>query len=238
MVEVCKIIRNIILCGMFFFQTFSSMGQSVYSSRTVYYNMDTSHCVDRDARFWEGCHLKRLAGNPDSAGLYCKFKENLDLPIVTVNDEKINRILDDCMLNASKSNDLQFPDSSGYFVELFVYDEANDSLQMAIKPFTNYCMSEMLLPSANDACCEWYGYNAKEVQACFFRNDILCVVTSLGRLDYEKVSCLFSSTSYTLRIVLFEPIIFLMKNPGYDYQDYDEFYYCFPDCGSSQKSHE
>lgn len=184
--------------------------------------MDTMRCVDQNVRFWEGDNLIPHSVNSDSVGLYSISTKNMEIPFVKINDSNIINKLDTCLIEASRCDYLQFPDSSGYFVELFVFEETDDSLKlgMSIKPISNYYMAEHLASWRNDIVYDWYGHNDKDVQGCFFMNDILCVVTSFGGMNYEKASCLFSDTDTKLRLVLLSPKIMKVtrgNQPEYSY---------------------
>lgn len=216
------------LLVMAFSRSFGCIGQNVYKSNIVYYNMDTARCVDYDARFWEGGKFNTYAGNPDSINLYCVLKKNLELPIVTINDDKIKSILDSCLTDAPKCNYLKFPDTSGYYVEILIGEKSNDSsmLDLSITPYSNYYMATSL--GKHEFFYEWFGYYEKNLRGCFFMNDILCVVISLCKMDYgEKASCLFSQTNSTLRLALFSPIRpIVLQDPGY----YPKFYSNINNC--------
>lgn len=234
MVSICKI-KRFILWGMFFTHSFGCVGQNVYNSKTIYYNRDTIWCVDKDDRIREGDKTKFLLDNYEKPYLYCEFKKNIDIPIVTVNDDNIIHLIDSCINTALRSNDLQYPDSSGFFVELLIYDKRNDSLTLGIEAtsYRNYIMANVLKIDLNDILNEWFGYNAKDVHGCFFRNDILCIVTSLGNTDYKRASCHFSDTQDSLRLVLFSPIIWAIPEKQSDYYQY---YYYFNECNSIHQS--
>ncbi len=222
---------------MAFTHSFGCVGQNVYNSKTIYYNRDTIWCVDKDVRAGEGDKTKSYVDNFEKPYLYCEFKKSIDIPIVTVNDDNIIQLIDSCIINASKDNHLQFPDSSGYYVELLIFDNTNDSLTLGVQatPICNYYMAKLLDIDLNDILYEWFGYNAKDVHGCFFMNDILCVVTSLGIFDNKRVSCFFSDTQATLSLMLFSPIILAVSNDkGFNYQ----YYYYFNDCNSTHKSQE
>ena len=191
--------------------------------------MDTIQCVDKDVRFWEGNKLKPYAGNPDSSELYCTFKRNIDIPVVTINDDNIVHLIDSCIIDATKNNYLQFLDSSGYFVELHIFEVAEDSLMLGIAaaPYPNYYMAEILSGYRNDLFYEWFGYKEKELQGCFFMNNILCVISSQGWVDYKGASCLFSQTESTITLALFSPIRVIVPN-----NNWSKFYYYFSNCNS------
>lgn len=199
---------------MVFSSSFGCIGQNIYDSRTIYYNMDTLQCVDKDSRFWEGDELNIHAGNPDSSGLYCVFSKDIDVPFVTVTDDSIIRLLDSCLIHATKNDYLQFPDSSGYFIELHIFEPKEDSLRLGVvaTPHPNYYMAEILSGFRNDLYYEWYGYREKDLQGCFFVNNILCVISSPGWMDYKKASWLFPQTESTITLKLFSPIICLVKD--------------------------
>ena len=228
---VCKIIRKSVLAAVLLY-SLGCMGQNIYNSETIYYHIDTTQCVDNDARFWKGDTLNEYAGSRDSIGLYFRFRENVDIPIVTVNDDNIVRIIYSCIIDASKTNDLHFPDSSGYFVELLIYQKRDDSLTLCLQatPYCNYYMADVLSDWRDDIVYEWFGRKTKNLQGCFFLNDILCVVASSGMVDYERASCLFTPTQSTIRLALFYPIIqkvrgYYHSRPRSDYY----FYGCNPD---------
>ena len=222
------------MCGYFFIHSFECIGQNVYTSKAIYYNMDTTRCVENTAGFLEGDKKKSLSGNSDSAGSYCVFKRNINLPIVTVNDDNIIQLLDTCIFNAIKDDHLQFPDSSGFFVELLLFEKNDDSLSFGVQatPISNYYMAEILSSWRNDVIYEWYGNEEKELQGCFFLNDILCVVTNYAWFNYERASCLFSITHSTLRLSLFSPIITIVSGKRRDWYKCECY---FIDCGSSHK---
>lgn len=191
--------------------------------------MDTVRCVNNDVRFWEGNELMPYSGNPDSAGLYCIFKKAIDIPIVTVNNESIIYLIDSCLIDAVRSNYLQFPDSSGYFIELLFSEKKGDSLVsvMSITPVSNYYMAEILSSDRNEMLYEWYSCNEKNLQGVFFLNNILCVITSYGCFDYERVSCLFSQTQSTIKLALFSPIRMIVSNNIWSHS-YHHIYNCAP----------
>lgn len=208
--EILRKIIRIIIGGIVFLHAFECIGQNIYNSKTIYYNMDTLRCVDNVAQFSERNKTQNHAGNPDSISkwMYCEFKKNIDLPIVTVNDTEIIHLIDSCIIDAGKSNYLMFPDSSGYFVQLLIYEKSDDSLSlsMSITPISNYYMARTLADDRNDVLYEWYGYREKNLQGCFFLNNILCVIATYANLDYKRASCLFSHTQSTIRLALYDPI--------------------------------
>ena len=208
MESICKIVKATLWCIVFAL-SFKCLGQNIYNSRTIYYNMDTLRCVDKDVRFWEGDKIIPYAGNPDSSTLYCISKGTIEIPIVRVNDDKITLLIDSCLINATKGSYLQFPDSSGYFVELHIFETKEDSLMMGIvaTPYSNYYMADVLLSFRNDTFYEWYGYKEKDLHGCFFRNNILCVISSQGWLDYERIACFFSQTESKITLALFCPLV-------------------------------
>ena len=213
MESICKIVI-IILFGFFFTHAIECVGQNIYDSKTIYYNMDTLRCVDNDIRLVEGNKLISNSDNLDSAWLYCTLNTHIDIPIVTINDNNLIHILDSCLFEASKWNYLQFPDSSGFFVELLIFDKTDDSLKLglSINPISNYYMTETLLSFRNEAYNEWYGYNEKNIQGCFFLDNILFVIISFGWVDYDRASCLFPQTSSTIRLSLYSPIRSLLRH--------------------------
>lgn len=170
--------------------------------------MDTTRCVDRDIRFWKGDKTNTDSCGIDSSSLCCILKEKIEVPIVILNDEKVYHLLDSCLTDTALMNHTQFPDSSGYFVELFVF-EMYDSLKLGLKvrPYSNYYMADVLSNFRNDVYYEWYGYKAKELWGCFFLNNVLCVISSQGWVDKKRASCLFSLTESALMLALFSPII-------------------------------
>ena len=227
---VCKIIRKSIWVIVLLY-SLGCMGQNIYNSETIYYHIDTTQCVDKDARFWKGDTLNKYAGSRDSIGLYFTFKEYDDVPIVTVNDENIIRLIDTCIINALKTNYLQFPDSSGYFVELLIFDKKDDSLTLGIKalPISNYYMGEVLTNwRRNDIMYEWYGRKSKYLRGCFFWNNILCVVDSWGYIDYERASCLFTPTHSTIRLALYYTLIYKLDTTS-SWTKFNRYYF-FPNC--------
>ena len=229
MVHICKIIRTI-LWGMILSHPFGCIGQNVYNSRTIYYNMDTMQCVDKDARFWGGDSLNIHAGNPDSTGLYCVLADNIEVPLVTVNDDNIIHLLDSCLIDATKDIFLQFPDSSGYFVELEIINVVEDSLKLkiAITLHPNYYMAEILSRDLNEIVYELKGFKLWELHGCFFRNDILCVIVTRGGMDYKRASCLFSQTESTIMLAIYSPFIWLVTD---EYPVHGSYDYYFKDCG-------
>jgi len=227
MASICKIVKNVFE-GIVVSLSLQCAGQNIYNSGTVYYNMDTIRCIDNDTRFWEGGKINPHSGNPDSSSLYCTAKETVTVPFVTVNDENIVRMVDSCQFDAAKNDYLLFPDSSGYFVELYLFERTDDALPLglAIKPYSNYYMADILSGFRNDVFCEWYGHKEKELLGCFFQNNILCVITYQGWLDSNRVSCLFFQIESTLTLALFSPIVTevsLATMPDY-------YYYYFHDC--------
>jgi len=231
MESICQIIRAVIL-GLLLFHSVDSRGQNIYNSKSVYYNMDTLRCVDNNARFREGDRLMTHSDNTDSLDYYwkhCIFKKDIYLPILKVIDENLLIKLDSCLIDASICDHLRFPDSSGYFIELYVYDKSYDtsSLSISITPFSNYYMAQRLLCDMNEVLFEWFGYNDKDLQGCFYLDDILCIVTSSGKLNYRKASCLFSLTQSTLQLALYSPIISIVKA---SHATRPEYYYYFKEC--------
>lgn len=208
MVSICKIVKNV-FGGIVVSLSLQCTGQNIYNSRTVYYNMDTTRCIDNDTRFWEWGEINPNSGNPDSSGLYCTEKETVTVPFVTVNDDKIVRLIDSCQVDAAKSDCLLFPDTSGYFVELHFFENTDDtlSLGMVITPYSNYYMADILSSFRNDVFWKWYGHKEKELFGCFFQNNILCVITYQGWLDKDRFSRLFSTTESKIKLVLFSPIV-------------------------------
>jgi len=200
---------------MAFFHTFECVGQNIYNSKSIYYNMDTLRCVENVALFRERNKTQNHAGNTDSIRewMYCTFKKNIDLPIVTVNNVEIIHIIDSCIIDAGESNYLKFPDSSGYFVELLIFEKSDDSSmsEMTITPISNYYMGWSLAHERNDVLYEWYGYREKNLRGCFFLNDILCVIATYANVDYKRASCLFSNTQSTIRLALFIPISLMVS---------------------------
>ena len=192
--------------------------------------MDTIRCVDNDPRFWDGDEIIPWAGNQDSIGLYCILKEEIDLPIVRVNDENIIHFIDSTLTYASKDGYLQFPDSSGYFVELLIND---DSLMfdMSISPIPNYHMARILASDNDEMLLEWYGHKEKYLHGCFFLNDILYVVASYYRVNYKKVSCLFPQTQSTIILKLYAPIVTIVSN-----SKWATFHHHLYDCDSLKNS--
>lgn len=230
MVSICKITKFAFEV-MFLLHTFACVGQNVYNSKTVYYNMDTSRCADKAVRLCEGDKSHTSVGNSDSIGKHCKYKKSMVLPIVTVNDVKVTHVIDSCLTNAAKSDYLKFPDSSGYFIELLIFEKPDDSsmLEMIITPISNYYMSWTLANDINDVLYEWYGYREKNLQSCFFSNGILCVIASFGNVDYERAACLFPHTQSTIQLELFEPAVMKITTHG---NTKSEYYY-FKVCGSA-----
>lgn len=221
MESFCKI-AIILLFGLFFTNTIECVGQNIYNSKTSYYNMDTTLCVDSDSRFGDGDKLISNAGNPDSSWMYCVFKKNIEIPIVTINDSNLIHLLDSILFEASKLNYLQFPDSSGYFVELRIFDKTGDTSKMglSINPISNYYMAKILSGLFDDVLYEWCGYNEKNAQGCFFLDNILFVINSYGWVDYDKASCLFTKTDSTCRLSLYSPIITIIKKDIWFKEEY------------------
>lgn len=208
--------------------SFVCFGQNIYDSRTTYYNMDTIRCVDRDIRFWEDDKITSYSGNPDSTSLYCIFKEKIEIPIVTVNDDNIFQIIDSCLIDATESNYLQFPDTSGCFVNIYISKTKADHSRvcMSVTPFSNYYMAEVLLGYRENTFYDWYGYKERVLHGCFFRDDILCVITSSGRLNNNIASCLFLKTESKMTLMLFSPIVTAVTD-----QTESVFYY-YHDCNT------
>lgn len=231
MESIRKIMMSILL-GLIFMHSLDCTGQNIYGSETIYYNMDTLRCIDNDSRFWEGDKLISDSGNPDSATLYCTFKKNIDIPIVTVNDYNLVRILDTCLYEVSKYDYLHFPDSSGYFVEIRVFDRQGDSSKfgLSINPIPNYYMADILSSFRDDAYNEWFGYNEKNVQGCFFLKNILYVITSYGWVDYNRASCLFSQTESTIKLSLYSPIRRIVTN-----ERWNNYSYFFHNCKTNEE---
>lgn len=225
----CKIIRTSIL-GIFLIIDIGCLGQNIYASSDIYYNMDTARCVDNEVQFWERRESLPHSGNSDSAYMYCTFKEYIDIHIVTVNDDSIIHLIDSCIIDAKRRNYLQFPDSLGYFVELVFYPDSLMSM-LAITTISNYYMAEMLSSEQNEVFQEWYGCNEKNIQGAFYLNNILCVIASYGLFDYGRASCLFSQTQSSIRIALFSPIKMIVLDDTLSSLDY-----YFPDCDSEPKS--
>lgn len=227
MVSFRKITR-VVLGHLFLFHSLCCMGQNVYNSGTIYYNMDTMRCVDKDIRFWDGDILKPYSGDKDSTSLYCVLREKIEVPIVIFNNDNINHLLDSCFFDTTMRVSLQYPDSSGYFIELYIFENQEDTsmLGLAIRPCSNYYMAELLSDFfRNDVYYEWYGYKAKELLGCFYWNNILCVISSQGWIDSKRVCCLFSHTKSTITLALFSPIVFRVSKytpPTY--------YYYFHNC--------
>lgn len=212
--EILRKIIRIIIGGIVFLHAFECIGQNIYNSKTIYYNIDTLRCVDNVAQLSERNKTQNHAGYPDSIKwMYFKFKENIDLPIVTVNNIEIIHLIDSCIIDAGKRNYLMFPDSSGYFVELLIFEKSDDSLSldMSITPISNYYMGWSLAHERNDVLYEWYGHREKNLQGCFFLNNILCVIATYAGLDYKRASCLFSNTQSTIRLALFIPISLMVS---------------------------
>lgn len=228
MVSACKIIIKIIILGIVFTHSMECTGQNTYKS-SIYYNMDTVRCVDKDVRFWEGGMLKFYEGNPDSTGLYCTFKKNIEIPVVAINDDNVVHIIDSCIIDATKNDFFQFPDSSGFFIELHIFEVPEDSLMLglAVAPYPNYYMAEVLSNYRNEVFYEWYGYKEKELHGCFFINNILCVISSQGWVDYTRASCLFPSTESRMTLALFSPIRMIVSN-----NTWSKCYYYFSNCDS------
>ena len=203
MESIRKIVKDILFCIVFSL-SFECLGQNIYNSRTIYYNMDTTRCVDWDARLGEDDRTVQYKSSTDA----CVFNGKIEIPIVTVNDDKIIRLIDSCLAEATKADYLRFPDSTGYFVELQIFEKKTDSsiLGMTVTPYTNYYMAWVLINPWNDAYYEWYGYKEKDLHCCFFRNNILCVVSCQGWLDYERAACLFSQTDSKIRLEIFSPV--------------------------------
>lgn len=207
------------------------VGQNIYNSNSVYYNWDTLLCVDEKVSPKKDDEHKPYSGSSDSIRYYyshCKFNKTIDLPIVTVTDENIINKIDSCLIDAYQSDYLLFPDSSGYFIELYIY-EPDDSLSlgMSITPFSNYYMAEILSDWRNDVVNEWFGRNYKDLHACFYKNGILCIVTSSGRINYKRASCLFPNTQSSIKLVLFSPIIGIVNGSHVTQLKY---YYFFREC--------
>lgn len=229
MESICKIIRTC-LWGILFSNSFGCLGQNIYSSSDIYYNMDTARCVDNEVRFWEWRESHPHSGNSDSAYMYCTFKKYIDIPIVTVNDDNIIHLIDSCLIDAKRRKYLQFPGSFGCFVELVFYPDSLMSI-LAITTISNYYMAEMLSSDRNEVFQEWYGCNEKNIQGAFYLNNILCVITSYGLFDYGRASCLFSQTQSSIRIALFSPIKMIVLD-----DTLSSFDYYFPNCDSESNS--
>lgn len=229
MESICKIIRTFIWVT-FLFIDIGCLGQNIYDSSDIYYNMDTTRCVNNDVRFWEWRETHPHMGNFDSAYMYCILKKYIDIPIVTVNDDSIIHLIDSCIIDAKRRKYLQFPDSLGYFVELVFYPDSLMSM-LAITTVSNYYMAEMLSSEQNEVFQEWYGCNEKNIQGAFYLNNILCVIASYGLFDYGRASCLFSQTQSSIRIALFSPIKMIVLD-----DTLSSFDYYFPDCDSEPKS--
>ena len=227
--EICKMIKASIV-SIFLFSTFECLGQNIYGSYDIYYNMDTTWCVNNDAGTWEGSELKPHSGNPDSTGLYCIFKEYIDIPIVTVNDDSIIHLIDSCIIDAKRRKYLQFPGSFGYFVELVFYPDSLMSI-LAITTISNYYMADVLSSDRNEVFQEWYGCNEKNIQGAFYLNNILCVIASYGLFDYGRASCLFSQTQSNIRIALLSPIKMIVLD-----DTLSSFGCYFPNCDSEPES--
>lgn len=190
------------------------MGQNVYNSSTVYYNMDTLRCVDNNVQFWERFN----AGNIDSAGWYCTFKKYIDLPVLKVNDDFIFHLIDSSLNEVPEWDDLQFPDSSGYYIEISIYEKRDDSsmLVLSVSPSSNYYMSNFVINPHEEVVYEWFGIRLHNFEGCFYYNNILCIVESDGRLDYEnKASCLFANTQSSIRIELYSPVLQIVQEGSY-----------------------
>lgn len=129
MESICKIIKTI-LGGIMALLTFECLGQNIYDSPTVYYNTDTTRCVkDRD----------ESTLSKDSSGLYCEFFASVEMPILKVEDEQLINMIDSCVDAAMGY--LQYPDSSGYFVELNLFHNDDSSvIEFVIRPYSNYYM--------------------------------------------------------------------------------------------------
>lgn len=224
-----KIIRTSIL-GFFLIIEIEGLGQNIYASSDIYYNMDTARCVDNKARFWEWRESHPHSGNSDNAYMYCTFKKYIDIPIVTVNDDSIIHLIDSCLIDAKRRKYLQFPDSFGCFVELVFYPDSLMSI-LAITTISNYYMAETLSSVRNGVFQEWYGCNEKNIQGAFYQNNILCVIASYGLFDYGRASCLFSQTQSNIRIALFSPIKMIVLD-----DTWSSFDYYFPNCDSEPKS--
>lgn len=224
-----KIIRTSIL-GFFLIIEIEGLGQNIYASSDIYYNMDTAWCVDNKVRFWEWRESHPHSGNSDNAYMYCTFKKYIDIPIVTVNDDSIIHLIDSCLIDAKRRKYLQFPDSFGCFVELVFYPDSLMSI-LAITTISNYYMAEILSSDRNGVFQEWYGCNEKNIQGAFYQNNILCVIASYGLFDYGRASCLFSQTQSNIRIALFSPIKMIVLD-----DTWSSFDYYFPNCDSEPKS--
>lgn len=225
----CKIIRISIL-GIFLITDIGCLGQNIYASSDIYYNMDTARCVDNEVRFWEWRESHPHSGKSDSAYMYCTFKKYIDIPIVTVNDDSIIHLIDSCLIDAKRRQYLQFPDSFGCFVELVFYPDSLMNI-LAITTISNYYMAEILSSDRNEVFQEWYGCNEKNIQGAFYLNNILCVIASYGLFDYGRASCLFSQTQSNIKIALFSPIKMMVLG-----DTLSSFDYYFPNCDSESKS--
>lgn len=228
MVSFRRIIRTSIL-GIFLIIDIGCLGQNIYAS-DIYYNMDTARCVDNEVQFWESRRSHPHSGSSDNAYMYCTFKKYIDIPIVTVNEDSIIHLIDSCLIDAKRRQYLQFPDSSGCFVELVFYPDSLMNI-LAITTISNYYMAEILSSDRNEVFQEWYGCNEKNIQGAFYLNNILCVIASYGLFDYGRASCLFSQTQSNIRIALFSPIKMMVLD-----DTLSSFDYYFPNCDSESKS--
>lgn len=224
MESIRKIIKTMI-GGILLFYAFESIGQNIYDFPTIYYNTDTNRCVmNRD----ENSLVK------DSNGLYVKFFASVEIPILEVNDSRLVKMIDSCV-DAAKGY-LQYPDSSGYFVELILYERHDDStaLEFSIRPFSNYYMGYEILSDWDEAYYEWYGHGFKDLQGGFFLNNILCIVASAHWVDYERASFLFSPTQETIKLMMYRPTVTLIDPDQVRIVVNGKYY--FDECKSIHKS--
>lgn len=223
MESICKIIKTI-LGGIMALLTFECLGQNIYDSPTVYYNTDTTRCVkDRD----------ESTLSKDSSGLYCEFFASVEMPILKVEDEQLINMIDSCVDAAMGY--LQYPDSSGYFVELNLFHNDDSSvIEFVIRPYSNYYMGFQVVSEWDETFFEWYGHGYKDLQGGFFWNNILCVVASYHWVDFKRASCLFSPTQDVLKLKLYRPTEILIDLDPERISVKGDYY--FDECDSTQNA--
>lgn len=224
MESIRKIIK-IMFLGIMVICAFEGVGQNIYEFPTLYYNMDTNRCVkDRD----ESTLAK------DSIGLYCEFWASVEMPILNVEDKQLINMIDSCV-DAAKGY-LQYPDSSGYFVELILFERYDDPnvIGFAVRPISNYYMGILIVDDLDAACYEWFGYGNKDLHGGFYWNNVLCVVASSFRVDFMRASCLFSPTQDTMKLKLYRPTRCFIDHDQERISVTGEYY--FDECIPTQES--
>lgn len=229
MEHVCKLVR-VVSCCLILFCTLICRGQNVYNLETEYYNMDTSWHKDNESLLLLDEISRQHQSNLGTDCRYCYLKKKLELSVLTLNDSRILQLVDSVLNEALKCRPLYSPEYYGFFVELELFHNDVDTsvVTIDIRVKSNYDMHWAFANWRDEILYEWYGHYEKNVLGCFFRNNILCVVTAQGGRDFESASCLYTYGQSSITLSIYAPVKPLVTRYRWPNADY-----LFPKCRST-----